>query len=154
VKRRRLARLALCALLVAACAQRGEPFGRYAPIPEGRGRLYLYVAPTTVTALSPSLSLVLDGRPLATLRSRGYVTVTLSPGEHLIVADPSLNVVGHSTQMTRMIQIFADEPTFCGYYPAATEREGRLRCSGEAAKHEPMKECRLAPYEPDSTWQP
>ena len=146
--------LALCALLVAACAQRGEPFGRYAPIPEGRGRLYVYVAPETMTALAPSLSLVLDGRSLATLSSGDYVTMTLSPGEHLIVADPSLNVIGHSTQVMRMLHIFPEEPTFCGYFPTATERQGRLRCSGDAARHEEMKQCRLAPFEPDSTWQP
>jgi hypothetical protein len=146
--------LALCALFVASCAQRGAPFSRYAPIPEGRGRLYLYVEPATVTAFLPSLSLLLDGRPLPTLESGDYVTLTLVPGEHLLVADPSLNVVGHSSQITRNVQIFVDEPMFCGYFPAATEGQGRLRCSSEPARHELMKQCRLAPFEADSPWQP
>ncbi len=146
--------LVLCALLATACAQRGEPFARYLPIPAGQARLYLYVEPATASVLAPSLYVVLDGRPLTTLRSGGYVTVPLSPGEHLVVADPSLNVVGHATQMTRMVHLFPDEPMFCGYFPGATERQGRLRCSGDPAKHELMKQCRMAPFERDSTWKP
>jgi hypothetical protein len=153
-KARAAAALALCAFFSAACAQRGESFAGYAAIPEERGRLYIYVPPATVTALAPSVYLLLDGRPLTTLRSEGYVTVTLSPGEHLLVADPSLNVTGHSTKVVRTVHVFPGEPTLCGYFPTASNRRGRLRCSGEAANHAEIEECRLAALEADAGWQP
>jgi hypothetical protein len=151
---RAAAALALCVFLSAACAQRGEPFAGYDAIPEGRGRLYVYVPPASVTALAPSVHLVLDGRPLTTLRSEGYVTVTLSPGEHLLVADPSLNVTGYSTKLVKTVHVFPGEPTFCGYFPTASNRQGRLRCTGGAEKHAMVEGCRRAALEAGAGWQP
>jgi len=107
-----------------------------------------------VTALSPSVDLVLDGRPLTTLRSEGYVTVTLLPGEHLLVADPSFSVLGYSTDVVRSVHVFPGEPTFCGYFPNAGNRQGRLRCGGEAAHHAEIEQCRLAELDGDAGWKP
>lgn len=135
----RLARRIALAALLAACTKVPEAprFAGVDPIPESKGRVYVYRQ--SGTAMPGYIDFVLDGRPLATLGYDEYVSVLLSPGSHMVVGDPSVNLSGLATGEAQTFRVRAGEPVFCGYSAEMTSlysSSWRIDCSDDAEAHE------------------
>jgi hypothetical protein len=78
----------LCVLLT-GCAASGPKFVGFEPMKPNYGQVYFYRLNNFVGSAN-AYEILIDGEKKALLKNAGYLKLDLTPGHHLIVAQPSI----------------------------------------------------------------
>jgi hypothetical protein len=139
---------ALVLLALSACGTNGPPFQRYKSIPDGKGRLYAYSAPSTFPGVGETVSV--GDQELATLPAGEYVTVALKPGYYSFIF--SRRVGG---DLKRRIHIQEGRAVYCGYLPEQQHEKTQYWCTDEKEDHDfELRQCTLGEVKPSELWEP
>jgi hypothetical protein len=147
-RRARLYALAVLPLAALACASSGPMFGGYAPIPKGKGRLYVY---QPQGGLGSSGELVwLGGHELANLGAGSYVTVAIAPGRYTFTFEGGVR----HPDVDRRIHITAGDAVYCGCLPDQEHDKTRYFCTDDKEDHDyDLRRCRLVEATADPAWE-
>jgi hypothetical protein len=141
-------RARLCALAAASCASSGPVFDRYAAIPSGKGRLYVYQPPATFGAAEV---VWLAGHELAKVGAGEYVTIAIAPGRYTFTFAGGLL----HPDFDRRIHIRAGQAVYCGYLPDQDYEKTKYFCTDEKEDHDyDLRLCSQAQPNADPAWEP
>mgnify|MGYP001559627447 CR=1 FL=1 len=105
--------LSLNASLVGCGPALQVAFEKVAPIPEGRGMLYIYQDP--LDPYSDRIDIQINGKDVSTLRPRGYFSYVVNPGEVTLagtkkfsmISGPSITLDVNAGQV-RYVKLYRD----------------------------------------------
>jgi Protein of unknown function (DUF2846) len=139
---------------LAGCFAKGTPFTQHDPIFEGEGRLYVY-RPVAFTNSGGAIDFVLNGKALSRIRNDGYVSLSLPPGSHTLVAEFPMNMA-NLQPVGRSFRIRAGRAMYCGYSSSTNGIQimWRLDCSDDQEAHSELRGCKREPFAKDMGWLP
>jgi hypothetical protein len=77
-------------ILVAGCTAPGPKFSGLEPVSQNLGQVYFYRMSNFVGSAN-AYEILIDDKKVASLKNAGYLKLDLAPGQHTIIAKPSIS---------------------------------------------------------------